>query len=144
MHTAALARYLDSRGLVVFDATGADCFLEDLPPEPVNAVGVYTRQAPAGDLDPYVWTGAQLVVRADGSAGDAATGYARAEELRDELNGLRHVTLAPGTADEVRLIRCLALHDNPVGLGKDKAGYHRWSVLLSLYLNRPGSHTLPG
>lgn len=144
MHTASLARYLDSRGLVVFDAAGADCFLEKLPPEPVDAVAVYARQGPAGDLTPYVWLGAQVVVRSSGAGGDARAGYERALGIHDELNGLRHVTLAPGTADELRLIRCLALHDAPVSLDRDAEDRIRWSLLFSLYVVRPGTHSLPG
>lgn len=132
MLTAAFARYLDAQSLVVFDRDGADCFVETLPAEPVDAVGLWSRPGPHADLTELSRSGLQAVVRSTPDTGRARAGYTRCVALRDALHGLRHVTLAPGTEDEARLISCIARTDEPVNLGDDTNGRPRWSITFDL------------
>jgi hypothetical protein len=130
MHTAAFAWYLDGAGLVVFGRDGADCFLEDAPSEVANAVEIISQPGaePVPVRDGYDSPDFQLIVRADGTQGQARQGYERICGLRDALCGLHNITLAEGTPDEVRVISVIAKTAAPVSLGKDSGGHHRWSV----------------
>jgi hypothetical protein len=143
MHTAAIARYLHVEGAVVFDQQGADCFLESLPPAPVDAVGVFTLPRAGDDLERWGRAGFQLIVRSEGGSGDARAGYDRASDLRAILHGLRHETLAPGTPDELRVVSCVAETRTPVGLGRDAEQRHRWSVSFDLQIMLDDGRTLP-
>lgn len=116
IHTAAFARHLHVEGAVVFGEAGADCFLETLPLEPVDAVGVYDSPRGGDTFDRWGPLGVKLIVRADGSGGDAREGYERAADLRAILHGLSHETLAPGTPDELRMVWCKAQTRAPVSL----------------------------
>lgn len=143
IHTASIARHLAAEGAVVFGQAGANCFLETLPDTPADAVAVFTLPGGGDDYQPWGMAGAQLIVRADGSGGAAREGYERAADLRTMLHGLRHVTLAPGTADELRLVWCKAQTRLPVGLGRDAEQRHKWSVGFELLVLRPDPHGLP-
>ena len=140
MILAALAHELDRLGLATYGEAGADCFLEDIAPEPADAVGIYTRTGPEPDVKhAYDAPRLQVVVRADGSSGRAREGFTRAQAIRDAVHGLRHVTWAQGTEDELRVIECRALSSLPLNLGDDDQGRPRWSVLLQLEVHRPGA-----
>lgn len=140
MYLAALARHLDAAGLVVYGRTGADCFLETLPASPVAAVGLFSVPRAGDDLSPWGEVSAQLVVRADTDS--ARTGHERAATLRAALHGLRHVTLAPATPDELRLVWCVAQSRFPVSLGRDPEQRVKWSVRLDLMVTAPSTHTI--
>jgi len=132
MFTAALLRYLDSQGLVVFGRQGTDAFLEDLPDLPVAAVAVFARPGGA-ETDGghgYDEPGAQFLVRGDNTAGGsrARSGYVRAKAIRDALHGLSGVTLAKDTDDEVYLVQCLATQSQPINIGDDPDDRPRWSI----------------
>lgn len=142
MHTAAIARHLHSLGAVVFDQVGADCFLETLPTEPVDAVAVMSLPGGRDDYEQWGRAGFQLVVRADGTTGQAREGYERAADLRAVLHGLRHVTLAPGTGDELRLVWCRAETRTPVSLGRDPEQRVKWAVTFDALVELPTDHTI--
>lgn len=128
MLSAALARHLDALDLVTFDAPGADAFLEDLPSDPVDAVGIFTQAGPRPVLlrRPVV----QVLVRADpnASTGRARTGFERAQAILEALDGTGHAVWGAGSVDEVRVAWCLAQQSSPVDIGVDENGAPRWSV----------------
>lgn len=128
MLSAALARHLDALDLVTFDAAGADCFLEDLPGDPADAVGIFAQAGPRAVLlrRPVV----QVLVRADpnSATGRARTGFERAQAILDALDHTGHVTWGEGSPDAVRIAWCLAQQSSPVDIGTDDNGAPRWSV----------------
>ena len=72
VHTAAIARYLDSQDLVTFGADGADCFLELAPADPVDAVTIMSLPGPEADgRAGYDSPRFQVIVRAAGTGGEA-------------------------------------------------------------------------
>lgn len=143
MITAAFLTYLDARGVLVYGRTGNDAFLEDLPDKPVAAVAAYSRPggAETDGGNGYDEPGVQFVVRGDkanpATPGRARAGYGRAKRIRDELHGLSGVLLAPGTADEVWLVQCLATTSEPVNLGDDPDDRPRWTVDFRTEVYRP-------
>ncbi|HEU5032687.1 MAG TPA: minor capsid protein [Spirillospora sp.] len=131
MIAAAVAKYLAAAGLVTFDEAGADCFLEDLPPVPVDALAVHTEVRAAG-LDSWGMAGVQLIARTDGTGGRARSGYQQLMDAKDVLHGLRHTTLDPGGPDEVRVVLAVAQTEEPTDLGPDDNDRLRWSLGFDL------------
>lgn len=126
MLTGAVLRYLTSLGLVLYDAPGADAFLERAPDDAspsVACVSGYGLQAIVWDS--YDVGDFQIICRDGPSARNALE---RSRDIRAALNGLRYATLAPATADEVRVQALLSKHDTPVPLGVDEGGKYRYSV----------------
>lgn len=146
MLTAAIARHLaelDPDLFGTFDEPGASIHLEQLPDEPVDAVGIFARPGPLDDnLDGYDYEAVQILVRRDASGGRARSGYTVAKAIRDRLNGLRHVTLAPGTADEVRLVKCLTDDSGPYNLGDDANGRPRWAIRFTTQTAHDTEHSI--
>lgn len=128
MLTAALARHLDGLGLVTYGRDGTDCFLNDLPADPPEAVGLFAE--PGTRAVRFRRPGVQVIVRAGakGTANRARTGYELAQDILDVLDGTRGVTWGDGTPDAVRVAWCLANQSAPVDLGTDENGAHKWSV----------------
>jgi hypothetical protein len=132
MLTAALAHYLDDQGLGVYGKPGTDMFLESLPPDPVEAVGIYAE--PGSKSDRFRRPGVQIIVRGSVEGGRARAGYARAASILDALDVLTHTTWAPFTDDEVRIAWCMARQAQPVSIGDDDNGVPRWSVRFDIEL----------
>ena len=110
----------------MFGAAGASIHLGDLPPRPPTAIAVYPKTAPPGDFSQVRNQAVQVVVRVDATG--QRPGYQKACAVRDELHGLRRVTLAEGTEDETRLVWLKADGDEPLPLGADSTGAQRWSL----------------
>lgn len=136
MLSAALARHLTTLGLVTFDAdTGVDCFLEDLPLDPVAAVGIYSQSgSQPRNRERIRRPGLQIIVRGDDTGGRARSGFERAHAIMVALDDTAHVTWADGTPDAARVAWCLALQSAPVDLGTDENGRPRWSVRFDVEL----------
>lgn len=144
MLTAAICAWLDSQGLGVFGRDGATLFLEDLPDTPVDAVAVGYKPAPPTQGYAREQLAAfQITARATGTTGRARDGFTVAAGIRDALHGLRHVTLAPDTADETRLIWCRADPWTPYSLGDDANGRPRWGCRFITEIAHETSLTLP-
>lgn len=141
MIAAALAIYLHSLGLVDYqDDLGGDCFVHRLPatPDEVVAVTAYGANPIAGsETLGYDEPTLQLHVR---GTTDPRTGEARAQNIYGEMQGLSHVTMAPGTADEVRIISCICPQTGPVYLGADKSGRHEYVVNVALHIRNQTAH----
>lgn len=132
MLTAALAHYLDDQGLVTYGRTGADAFLEALPPDPVEAVGLYAE--PGRKVDRFRRPSVQVIVRGTSTGARARTGHTRAQAILDALDVLTHTTWGAGTADEVRVAWCMSQQAGPVSIGDDDNGVPRWSVRFDVEL----------
>jgi len=128
MLTAAVARHLQALGFGPFDQAGASIFLETLPTNPVDAVAVAFKPAPVSDLSSFTVQGVAVLVRQKTGTGITRPGWTRANQIRAQLHGLRHTTLAPGSADEVRLVSMLADDSGPTSLGADATGVPVWSL----------------
>jgi hypothetical protein len=143
MIAAALLRYLDAKGLVVFGRTGTNAFLETMPDKPVRSVAAFTRGGGAGTDGGHGYDepAVQFLVRTDpkaqGATGRARDGYVWASQIRDALHGLSGVTIAAGTDDEVYVVQCLATQSEPTNIGDDADDRPRWSVPVQLEVYRP-------
>lgn len=127
MLTKALARYLATRPLGLTHGTsGANLILGQFnTSSPADAVSLAPKTAPTGDLSDSRVEGLQIIVR----WGTSESGcYEKADAIRDELNGLRHTTLAPGQPEETRLVWMRADDGGPVDLGPDPNGRARYSL----------------
>lgn len=146
MLTAAFARHiadLDPDRYGTFDVPGASIALQDMPVA-VDGIGVFVKpgRVEYGVPDGYDYESIQIIVRRDKARGRARSGYEVAKDLRDALHGLRHVDLAPGTEDEVRLIRCLADDNGPTDLGVDANGHRRWSLRFDTQTAHDTDHSI--
>lgn len=137
MITTALARELDARDLVDYqpNAGGGDVFVEeDLPPDPVDAVGLMSfGGAPADVKLGYDMPNVQVIVR---GGADARVPFARAQAIYDALHGLHAHTLPDGTY----VIGCAADQSAPVRLGPDESGRHRFSLNFAFDVRAVTSH----
>lgn len=146
MLTAAFARHLaalDPESFGTFDVADATIHLDQLPDQPADAIGIFARPGPVDDmLDGYDREAIQILVRRDPAPGRARTGYEVAKDIRDALNGLRHVTLAPDTPDEVRLVKCIADDSGPYNLGDDPNARPRWSLRFTTQTVHDTAHSI--
>ncbi|MEU2393973.1 minor capsid protein [Streptomyces sp. NPDC007369] len=130
-----IARYLDEQGLLVYDPTGTtgDTFIETMPPEPAEAVGLWLYGA--GEQDARLGDDVRsLQVRVRGTA-DPRTSRRRAEALYGALHGLAGLEL-PGGAWLVLAVAQQA----PAPIGTDTAGRHEHTVSLRLDVANPTPH----
>ncbi|MEV8623410.1 minor capsid protein [Streptomyces sp. NPDC051079] len=116
-----LARYLQERGLVTYDSTGAggDCFIEQMPSAPDEAVvlTVYDDRSEPDSLLPYDEPRVQVRVR---GTTDPRISRRRCATIRSHLHGLGQVVLPDGT----NLILSIALQAAPASMGADENRRH--------------------
>jgi hypothetical protein len=127
MLTAAVAKYLDTLGLVTFDAEGVtgDTFVDSMPSSPDEAVSISaTGGQPTNSHDGYDMPVIQVRVR--GAKHDPRPPYLRARAIYEGLVGLHAVTLDEGGPDEVRVIRTIALQSDPAPIGVDDNDRHEF------------------
>lgn len=120
-----IARHLHSKGLVTYDPDTAagDCFLDDMPSTPDQAVAL-TIYAAGDEPDSLLgYDEPRLQVRVRGTQ-DATVSRNRCAAIYDELHGLGPLTLPDGTL----LILMVALQPGPAALGKDANGRHEHVV----------------
>lgn len=128
MLTVAIARYLGTREIGLhYGPTQWNIGLEELPALD-DAAAVLLKTAPVGDYSDSKLSGVQILVRWATGPGTARPGYDKAIEIRDELHGLRHITLDPGGDAETRLLWMRSDGDQPLNLGDDANGQPRWSL----------------
>lgn len=115
---------------------GGNCFIGDLPDQPDEAVAIFSTGGPeASTKDGYAQPAIQVMVR---GTGDPRTGDTLAQAIYDELHGLRYVTLPGGT----HVVYCAGIQPEPVSLGEDENGRHRYSLNFRFELRKPTSHSL--
>lgn len=142
MTSRALAKYLTTAGLVTYTtAAGGDCFPERLPDTPDAAVMILStggNPTPAAATWGYDEPTVQIMVR--GAPNDYATPQARANDIYDELQGLRYTVLDEGGADEVSLIVCESPQTAPVNIGTDLKNRYRYTLNFSLHVRSLTTH----
>ncbi len=142
MISRALAKYLDAAGLAEYRPEGGgDCFLEHLPDDPDEAIGVFStggNPLPASDTYGYDEPTVQLMVR--GEPDDPETPRERADGLYGALQGLRYVVLDAGGEDEVRLVVCRSSQTAPAPIGTDEKGRQRYSLNFALHVRALTAH----
>ncbi|MFJ8334575.1 minor capsid protein [Streptomyces sp. NPDC094437] len=130
-----VARYLDELDLLTYDPTGTagDTFIETLPPEPAEAVGLWLYGA--GEQDARNgYDVRSLQVRVRGTA-DPRVSRRRAEALYGALHGLAGLELPDGTW----LVLAVA-QQTPAPLGTDASGQHEHTVNFRLDVANPTPH----
>ncbi|MEU2179719.1 minor capsid protein [Streptomyces thermolilacinus] len=129
-----VARYLDELGLLTYDPAGVagDTFIETLPPEPAEAVGLWLYGAGEQDARNGYDT-RSLQVRVRGTA-DPRTSRRRAEALYGALHGLAGLELPDGSW------LVLAAAQAPAPIGTDASGRHEHTVNVRLDVANPTTH----
>ncbi len=118
-----MARQLTAQDLADYraDATGGDTFVEDLPPDPDAALGIYAAGGPGADVKlGYDLPAFQVIARAP----DPRIAIARLEAIYAYLHGLHSVALVDGTW----LVSCAGIQSAPVRIGRDQNGRHQFSL----------------
>ncbi|MBE0430067.1 MAG: hypothetical protein IBX61_09400 [Thermoleophilia bacterium] len=121
----AVARLLNSLGIVTYDEAGAsgDCFTGPLPPEPDLAVSI-RQYGGSGDIK-FAQDMPRIQVRV--RAATSGEALAKATEIYNALHALSYTVLNPGGDAEAYLIECRAL-DLPGDIGADENGRPEFST----------------
>lgn len=121
----ALARYLHSLDLVVYDEAGAggNCFTGPLPAQPDLAVSV-RQYGGSGDVKFAIDT-PRVQVRVRGSTADETLALAQA--IYEALHGITFTTMDPGGDAEKYVTDCRAM-DLPSDIGQDENGRQEFTI----------------
>lgn len=136
MLTADIAEYLDSLGIVTYDASGVtgNVFMDTLPPTPDLAVGVYTsggrRPAVRNAVD---YPNVQLIVR---GTRDPRGAHELARDIFDAFMPARGFDRTELVAGGAVVLSARAVQSEPVHIGVDENGRHRYSVNIELTVER--------
>jgi hypothetical protein len=138
----AVARYLHSLNLVVFDETAhtGNCFCGYMPSEPDEAVMILpTGGNPliCGSVHGYDEPVVQVMVR---GTHDSRVSETLALAIYNALQGLHNTTLDPGGDAEVYLVNCVSLQSYPASIGTDEKGRHRFSLNFALHVRALTTH----
>ncbi|MDT9688196.1 minor capsid protein [Streptomyces sp. P9(2023)] len=133
-----LARFLAERGLVTYTSGGGegeDCFLEDMPSSPDEAVAltIYDDRVEPDSLLPYDEPRVQLRVR---GTTDPRVSRRRCARIRSELHGLGSVTLPDGT----ELILSVCIQGAPASIGVDESRRHEHVANFRMEIRNPTTH----
>lgn len=132
-----LARYLQERGLVTYDPTGAagDCFIETMPSGPNEAVAltIYDDRVESDSLLPYDEPKVQVRVRGTTDPRDSRR---RCAAIRSHLHGLGPVVLPDGT----NLILSVAIQAAAASIGVDSNGLHEHVCNFRMEIRQPTVH----
>lgn len=129
----AIAEYIGSvvPGLAFSETGGSNIFVDDLPSDPIIAVGVYITPGPESDSKlPYDSPGVQILIR---GTVDPRVALRLWQAIYSELHALRAVTLPGGWY----LVACLAEQSSPVRMGADEAGRQIYGLNLRTEVLNP-------
>lgn len=138
MISAAIAKHLAATvaGLTYSEAGGGNVFVNRLPTDPDEAVGVFDTggfeqptRAPT-DLP-------TVQVRVRGPERRSRPAHERASDVCAALACLDLVTLDEGGPDEVRIVSCDLLQSRPNGLGMDGSERFEFTVNAALRVHAP-------
>lgn len=124
-----LAKYLDAKGIVNFDESGAtgDTFIELLPATPDNAIAILSSQPAESDVKlGFDRPGIQIIVR---GGQDPRPPKSKAYEIYDALHGF---TSGRFVENGVWVVNCYAAQSGPIRLGQDDNGRHEFSLNFDL------------
>nr|WTB07395.1 minor capsid protein [Streptomyces antimycoticus] len=130
-----LARLLADTGHATYDTNGVegDLFIENMPPVPDAAVGLWLYDG--GEQDARnAYDTVRLQVRTRGGP-DPRVSRARAWAIYSELHGLAGVELADGT-----WLTLAAARGTPAPMGPDSSGRHEHVVNFDLDVSAPTKH----
>ncbi|MFZ3569279.1 minor capsid protein [Streptomyces sp. BH034] len=130
-----LARLLADNGHATYDPEGVsgDLFLEDMPPAPDAAVGLWLYDG--GEQDTRnAYDEVRLQVRVRGGP-DPRPSRTRCHAIYGELNGAAGVDLADGT-----WLVLAAARGTPAPMGRDSSGRHEHVVNFDLTVSAPTKH----
>lgn len=138
MIAATVARQLNALGLGLYDDPDGDTniFLHDLPPAPVDAIGVWGESGQTPQT--FIRRGGfQIIVRRDPHSpeGRARSGHDVAREILDALASADHAVWADDTDDALRVAWCQPQQAEPLDLGPDENGAPKWSVRFTYETN---------
>lgn len=121
-------------GLSWQETGGGNVFEEHMPQEPDVAVSLASAGGPEPDsLHPYHQASVQVTVRGDD---DPQTAKDLWQAVFDYLHGKRNAELPDGTY----LVWCLAAQGEPIRIGADDNGRHRFTMNLRCEVRRPSTH----
>ncbi|WP_371652497.1 MULTISPECIES: minor capsid protein [unclassified Streptomyces] len=132
----SLARLLTVKGHATYrpDGIGGDLFIENMPPAPDAAVGLWLYDGGAQDtLNPCDTRRLQVRVR---GGPDPRASRRRCEAIYSELHGLAGIQLPP---DGPWLILASA-RGTPAPMGPDSTGRHEHVVNFDLDVSAPTVH----
>lgn len=127
-------RYLDSRGVVTYDASGisGNVFFGLLPTSPDIAVAILPSGGRSSSIKhSYDNPTFQVLVR---GTRDPRTGYEKALEVYDALHGFSGGPFVDGG---YWVVKCQGVQSEPVHIGQDENGRHRYSLNFWAEINRP-------
>ena len=141
MLATALARHLETLGLVDFDETGVagNAFLVTMPSSPDEAVAITPyggREQPT--RAPTDIPNIQIRVRS--TRFDPRPGYERARNIYAALACLDGVTLDEAGADEVFVIGVTPTQSDVFPIGRDENDRDEWVFNLSIRTHAPTAH----
>ncbi|MEU8721512.1 minor capsid protein [Streptomyces antimycoticus] len=130
-----LARLLADTGHAIYDPNGVegDLFIENMPPAPDAAVGLWLYDGGEQDARNPVDT-VRLQVRTRGGP-DPRPSRARAWAIYSELHGLAGIELPDGT-----WLILAAARGTPAPMGPDSSGRHEHVVNFDLDVSAPTKH----
>lgn len=137
MIATAIAQYLAEAGILTYesDEPGGDVFIDtELPDVPGDAVQIISRGGLPEDVKlGYDAPQVQIIVR---GGADAREPHTRARAIYAALHGLHATALPDGTW----VVGCAADQSEPVWLGPDQNGRHRYSLNFTLDVRALSTH----
>jgi len=130
-------QYLANNGIVDYSETGGanNIFMGRLPAEPSTAVAVNPSGGYGASIKhAYDTPTLQILVR---GTVDPRTGYEKALEIYDVLHGFGGGAFVSGGH---WVVKCEGIQSEPVYIGQDENGRHRYSLNFAIEVKRPSSH----
>lgn len=124
MIESEFAKYLDNQNILTFDETGTsgDTFINTLPPEPDDAIGIFAEGGPTPSIKFIEDTvDIQFLVR---GGFDPRPAKSTAQDIYDELQGKDKFALPDGT----EVIKVAAVQSAPIHIGRDDNNRHKYSL----------------
>lgn len=114
MIAVEVAKFLNELNLVEFDEAGVDgdCFIDDMPASPDQAVGIFSTGGFRGDFK-FAWDNPTFQVRVRGER-DPRVSYERARNIYNALHALGDMQFG-----NLWLHRLEGLQSDPVSIGRD-------------------------
>lgn len=130
-------KYLANIGIVSYSETGGtnNIFMGKLPAEPSFAVAVNPSGGYGASIK-HAYDSPTLQILVRGTV-DPRTGYEKALEIYDALHGFGGDAFVAGG---YWVVKCEGIQSEPVYIGQDENGRHRYSLNFAIEVKRPSSH----
>lgn len=127
----AVARHLDSLGLVTYDGPGWDVAIDTMPDSPSQVVAITGYGGPQTHAG-RGWDRPSIQIRVRGTQ-DPRVSRGRCQAIYDALHGLSNVEL-PGP---LWVTNCVAITSSPQAMGMDANNRHEHVVSFELEVRNP-------